>query len=737
VQIITPNEAPTITSGGGGDDASVTRAENTTAVATVTATDPDAGDALTFAIVGGADAGLFTIDAHTGVLTFVTAPNFETPADANGDNVYNVTIEVSDGNGGTDSQAIEVTVADANDAPVITTPPVVATVQEDSTLPVSGTIAATDADDGDVLSWSVVGGSAVGDADYTFSMDSLNVIKNGFTIFADGFDDGTPPPSVPAGSGPPSYAVNGTYGEADGRLVIDSSGAVQTVGVGTSDPLVGQFATLLTNIDPANLAQGLRNDDDFTVAGRFDLILPDSPREAYGIRLTDRLIGGNGITPDQPGDDAIELVVRRGLGGTVIIQLRELDFAANTVTTIDTIVLAAPEGADQIELRLTHDADNVGVVEASFDYLSDGVVIATQSLAGIGHIFGTETPDFAGDDENWTRAQIVTYAPEITDSTLTGTYGTLSINQAGQWNYFVANGQANVQALAAGETVTDEFTVQVSDGAGGFDTQTITVNVTGTNDAPVITGGTVSGSVTEDAPTTSVSGTLTATDIDHADTAAWSVTAQPGQQQAGATAVQGTYGTLTVSQSGQWTYTLDSGLPATQALGPNDHPVETFTINVTDSHGAFDTQTVQVTVHGTGDNDAPAIVAADDDGSVSAGAPISSVGAGYLTAGHDLISGLGGASGFGEDLLNRNDDGSTGAIDITSVFGEQGLNFFGTNYTSFFINNNGNITFLNATGQFTPSQIAGGSDNPIIAPFWADVDTRGGDPANGGTNLVY
>ena len=139
--------------------------------------------------------GKIAVSTRRGEIWMVENAFSETPADANGDNVYNVTIEVSDGNGGTDSQAIEVTVADANDAPVITTPPVVATVQEDSTLPVSGTIAATDADDGDVLSWSVVGGSAVGDADYTFSMDSLNVIKNGFTIFADGFDGGDPTPA--------------------------------------------------------------------------------------------------------------------------------------------------------------------------------------------------------------------------------------------------------------------------------------------------------------------------------------------------------------------------------------------------------------------------------------------------------------------------------------------------------------------------------------------------------------
>ena len=53
-----------------------------TAVTTVTATDPDAGATLTYSIIGGADAAKFTINATTGVLTFVAAPNFEAPTDA-------------------------------------------------------------------------------------------------------------------------------------------------------------------------------------------------------------------------------------------------------------------------------------------------------------------------------------------------------------------------------------------------------------------------------------------------------------------------------------------------------------------------------------------------------------------------------------------------------------------------------------------------------------------------------
>ena len=55
------NHPPTITSNGGGDTAAVSVAENTTAVTTVTATDPDAGQTLSYSIIGGADAAKFTI----------------------------------------------------------------------------------------------------------------------------------------------------------------------------------------------------------------------------------------------------------------------------------------------------------------------------------------------------------------------------------------------------------------------------------------------------------------------------------------------------------------------------------------------------------------------------------------------------------------------------------------------------------------------------------------------------
>jgi serralysin len=106
-------DAPVITSDDGGATASKNVAENSTAVTTVTATDADL-DTLIYSISGGADAALFSINASTGVLTFISAPDFENPADVGANNTYEVIVQVSDG-AHTATQTITVTVTDTND----------------------------------------------------------------------------------------------------------------------------------------------------------------------------------------------------------------------------------------------------------------------------------------------------------------------------------------------------------------------------------------------------------------------------------------------------------------------------------------------------------------------------------------------------------------------------------------------------------------------------------------------
>ena len=101
------NAAPVISSGN-----TYSVAENTTAIGTVEASDAD-GDALAYFIQGD-DSSLVTLTGN--VLSFTTAPDFEAPADANSDNVYKVTVVVSDGSA-KDAKDLEISVTNVNEGP--------------------------------------------------------------------------------------------------------------------------------------------------------------------------------------------------------------------------------------------------------------------------------------------------------------------------------------------------------------------------------------------------------------------------------------------------------------------------------------------------------------------------------------------------------------------------------------------------------------------------------------------
>jgi hypothetical protein len=107
-----------------------------------------------------------------------------------------------------------------------------------------------------------------------------------------------------------------------------------------------------------------------------------------------------------------------------------------------------------------------------------------------------------------------------------------------------------------------------------------------------------------------------------------------------------------------------------------------------------------------------------------------------------LVNGLGGTAGFGENILNRNDDGSSAAIDLAGLMGGA-LDFFGQELTQVFVNNNGNLTFTAPFSGFVGSALGTGVNFAMIAGAWSDLDTRRGAlaPTEGGnstgSNLVY
>jgi hypothetical protein len=116
-----PNVAPVITSA-----AAASVAENQTAALDVNATDDSDSEGaglvagLVYSITGGADQALFQIAAD-GALSFLAAPDFEAPGDADTNNDYDVQVTVTDSAGLTDVQDITITVTDVaeNVAPVI------------------------------------------------------------------------------------------------------------------------------------------------------------------------------------------------------------------------------------------------------------------------------------------------------------------------------------------------------------------------------------------------------------------------------------------------------------------------------------------------------------------------------------------------------------------------------------------------------------------------------------------
>lgn len=95
------------------------------------------------------------------------------------------------------------------------------------------------------------------------------------------------------------------------------------------------------------------------------------------------------------------------------------------------------------------------------------------------------------------------------------------------------------------------------------------------------------------------------------------------------------------------------------------------------------------------------------------------------------VTGGGGPVGYGTNTVDRGDDSPFSTVDITPAF-PSGINYFGTTYTSVFVNTNGNLTFDERLTTYTPFSFPQGTR--MIAPFFADVDTR---DDLGDANLIY
>jgi VCBS repeat-containing protein len=284
-----------------------------------------------------------------------------------------------------------------------------------------------------------------------------------------------------------------------------------------------------------------------------------------------------------------------------------------------------------------------------------------------------------------------------------GGYGTFTMTAAGVWAYTLNNADSAVQALNVGGTLTDTFTVTTVDGTA----QVVTITITGSNDAAIISG-TTAGSVTEAGGVTpgtpTAAGTLTDTDVDNMPNTFTAVSSP--------TASAGGYGTFTMTAAGVWTYMLDDANNAVQALYVGDTLTDTFTVTTVDGTA----QVVTIAIHGASDADPN-----DFDYLATGTHVISHPPYAYGTPGGDSIAGGGDEGqiiygGAGNDTLN-----GTGKSDI--IYAGSGNDTVK--------GNDGDDTIYGGSGSDTIN--ANNGNDTIVGGFGADHLTG----SNGDDRFVY
>ena len=180
------------------------------------------------------------------------------------------------------------------------------------------------------------------------------------------------------------------------------------------------------------------------------------------------------------------------------------------------------------------------------------------------------------------------------------------------WNYSVA--ASAVEFLAAGQTKVEAFTFNVEDGQGGSVPRSVSVTITGTNDAPdiqVVTSDSAAATLAETNTTLSASGTLTVTDADTTDTVSSSVTGVTLVGATGGLSAADVLAMLTVSPTSglaansgdahNLTWNFNSGAQAFDFLGAGQSLTLNYTVQSSDNNAASDMQVVSVNIVGSND----------------------------------------------------------------------------------------------------------------------------------------
>jgi VCBS repeat-containing protein len=322
--------------------------------------------------------------------------------------------------------------------------------------------------------------------------------------------------------------------------------------------------------------------------------------------------------------------------GQVVTQIYTVTVTDNNGASVTQDVTVVITGVNDTATITSAAVDHAGAVTedtgVSGGNLSAGDTIAFSDVDLIDthtRAFAFKTSDANADLPGFTdgTSNIGTFAlgAIVENNTDTSPNGSLG------WTFTLANGDATLQSLAKDQTITQVYTVTITDSSGAGTaavTQDVTVTITGVNDTATIVGGSTdaAGAVTEDtgvngSGNVTDSGTITFQDLDLIDTHTVSfvfvssdaVPNLPGfDDTAPGFDSIGTFGLGAVSESTTdtvntgsftWTYTLANGNATLQSLAKDQTITQIYRVTVKDNNNAEVTQDVTVTI--TGVNDTP------------------------------------------------------------------------------------------------------------------------------------
>ncbi|ASY65854.1 T1SS secreted agglutinin RTX (plasmid) [Sinorhizobium sojae CCBAU 05684] len=628
------NDAPVIEATATGavtEDLAVDGSGNLTTSGTITLADVDTNETLT---VTNAPTGqpswsggsLTQTQADTllaGFTATATGWNYQVPnalvqfLDAGETITLSFEVTVTDDDGATDTQTVTITINGTNDAPVIEATATGAVTEDlavdgSGNLTTSGTITLADVDTNETLtvtnaptgqpSWS--GGS--------LTQTQADTLLAGFTATATGWNYQVPNALVQFLDAGETITLSFEVTVTDDDGATDTQTVTITIN-GTNDaPVIEATATGAVTEDLAVDGSG-----NLTTSGTITLADVDTNET---LTVTNAPTGqpswsGGSLTQTQ-ADTLLAGFTATATGWNYQVPNALVQFldAGETITLSFEVTVTDDDGATDtqtvtITINGTNDAP---VIEAT----ATGAVTEDLAVDGSGNLTTSGTITLADVDTNETLTvtNAPTGQPSWSGGSLTQTQADTLLAgftaTATGWNYQVPN--ALVQFLDAGETITLSFEVTVTDDDGATDTQTVTITINGTNDAPVIEA-TATGAVTEDlavdgSGNLTTSGTITLADVDTNETL--TVTNAPTGQPSwsGGSLTQTQADTLlagfTATATG-WNYQVPNAL--VQFLDAGETITLSFEVTVTDDDGATDTQTVTITINGT--NDAPVIEA--------------------------------------------------------------------------------------------------------------------------------